>query len=50
MTGPLGMTYGKHGRRPLRAIREPWADTAARTVVGALLLAAASIAWLVVLS
>ena len=48
--GPLGTTYGKHGFLPLPAVRSPWADTAARTVLGALLLAAASIAWLVVLS
>jgi hypothetical protein len=47
--GPLGVTYGKHGYLPLPVVRESWADTPALTVLGALLLAAAFIAWAVVL-
>ena len=47
MRGPLGLTYGKHGYLPLPAVRKPWADTPARTVLGAILLLASAIelAW-----
>lgn len=49
MLAQLKLTAGKHGRPALPTFRPAWADTPARAVVGFLLLAAASIAWMVVL-
>jgi len=49
MRGPLGITYGKAGYLPLPVVRAAWGDSPVRLVLGALLLAAASVAWLVVL-
>ena len=40
----LKQTCGKHGRE-LPAYRPAWADTPARTLLGAILLAAMAIAW-----
>ena len=45
----LRLTAGIHGRPALPTVRQAWADTRALTVIGALLIAAASISWLAVM-